>query len=322
MALEFRAATSADRPALLRLFEAAFGQPADPDMWAWKYDRNPHPATSVVARLDGEIVGFFGGVGTRYRGEGGDLAGVAAADVMTHPLHRRLGRSSVFVATGLEFFRTAAEAGAPFVFGFPNERHRKTGERSLDYVSIEPAGEWTRPLGGPSLLGRLRRRFLRARTAERVSPAHDALAETLHARGGWRSDRSRRTLDWRFAPHAGAAYRLVELLDPRDASRGYAAVRVAGEKALLVDLQLRDEESGDLAELLEAVEGVVEGTSARRLALRAPSASVLARRAGAELGFSPEASDCHFEIRPLDPAFDAPAAGRAFDYRFSDHEIF
>ena len=241
---------------------------------------------------------------------------------MTHPLHRRLGRSSVFVATGLEFFRTAAEAGAPFVFGFPNERHRKTGERSLDYVSIEPAGEWTRPLGGPSLLGRLRRRFLRARTAERVSPAHDALAETLHARGGWRSDRSRRTLDWRFAPHAGATYRLVELFDRRGASRGYSAVRVAGEKALLVDLQLRDEESGDLAELLEAVEGVVEGTSARRLALRTPSASVLARRAGAELGFSPEASDCHFEIRPLDPPFDAPAAGRVFDYRFCDHEIF
>ena len=322
MSFAFRAAAPADRPALFRLFAAAFGQPADPAMWAWKYDADPHPATSVVGLLEDEIVGFFGGVGTRYRGAGGDLPGVAAADVMTHPLHRRLGRTSLFVAMGLEFFRRAAGAGAPFVFGFPNERHRRTGERSLDYLSIEPAAEWVRPLGGPSLLGRLRRRFLRARAVDRLSPSHDALAEALHARPGWRSDRSRKTLEWRFATHAGAAYPLVELLDRRGASRGYAAVRVAGERALLADLQLRDEDAGDVADLLDAAIASLAGTAARSVVLRAPSWSRLARRAEAEFGFVRAASDCHFEIRPLDPAFDAPAAGRAFDYRFLDHEIF
>lgn len=322
MSFAFRAAAPADRPALFRLFEAAFGQPADPAMWEWKYDANPHPATSVVGLLEGEIVGFFGGVGTRYRGAGGDLPGVSAADVMTHPLHRRLGRTSLFVAMGLEFFRRAAGAGAPFVFGFPNERHRKTGERSLDYASIEPAAEWVRPLGRPSLLGRLRRRFLRARAVDRLSRAHDALAEAVHSRSGWRSDRSRKALDWRFAPHAGAAYRLVELLDRRGASHGYAALRVAGEKGLLADLQLRDEGSGDLADLLDAAAEGLSGTAARTVVLRAPTWSRLARRAEEEFGFVRAASDCHFEIRPLDPSFDAPAAGRAFDYRFADHEIF
>jgi hypothetical protein len=322
MALVCRAATAADRPGLFRLFEAAFGQAADPATWEWKYDRNPHPATSVVSLLDGEIVGFFGGVGTRYRGQQGDLPGIAAADVMTHPLHRRLGRFSLFVETGLEFFRIAAAAGAPFVFGFPNERARLIGERSLDYRSVEPSGLWTRAVGSPSLLGRIRRRLLRPRTGTRLSPAHDALAEALHARPGWRTDRSRATLDWRLAPHAGAAYRIVEILGRQGASRGYAAVRLLGERALLVDIQVLDEASGDVGDLLEAVRASLEGTSATRLELRAASFSPLAIRLAAEFGFALEPSDCHFEIRPFDPAFDALAAGRAFDYRFSDHEIF
>lgn len=291
-------------------------------MWEWKYDRNPHSVSSVVALLNGTPVGFFGGVGTRYRGAGGGLIGVAAADVMTHPLHRRLGRTSLFVELGLEFFRTAAEAGAPFVFGFPNERHRKTGERSLQYLAIEPAGQWARSLGPGSLVGRVRRRLLRARVGERVSAAHDSLAEALHARPGWRTDRSRATLDWRFAPHAGASYRVVEILGRRTASRGYAAVRLLSERALLVDIQVKDEASGDVGDLLEAVRASLEGTSAARLELRAPSSSPLAARLVGEFGFTPEPSDCHFEIRPLDPAFDALAAGRAFDYRFADHEIF
>jgi hypothetical protein len=317
----YRAAAPADRPALLRLFSAAFGETADPETWEWKYDRNPNAATSIVALSEGEIVGFFGGVGTRYRGRDGNVTGIAAADVMTRPLSRRLGRKSLFVELGLEFFRMAADAGAPFVFGFPNERHRQTGESRLDYHSIEPAGHWGRPLGTAGFLGRIRRRLLRACVGDRLSAGHDALAEALHARPGWRTDRSRVTLAWRFAPHAGVSYRLVEVLDRRNASRGYAAVRIVGERALLVDFQVRDEESGDVGDLLEAVRAGLEG-AAVRLELRAPSRSRLGARLADEFGFLTEASDCHFEIRPLDPAFDALAAGRVFDYRFSDHEIF
>jgi hypothetical protein len=277
---------------------------------------------SAIARLDGDAVGFFGAVGTRYRGAVGNIPGLAAADVMTDPVRRRLGRASLFVELGLAFFRMGAAAGAPFVFGFPNDRHRRSGERSLGYLPVEPAGEWARPLGTRSLLPRLRRRLLARRVADALSPAHDALAEALHARPGWRSDRSRRTLAWRFAPHGHARYLLVEMVDARRCSRGFAAIRVVEDRALLVDLQALDEKSGDVADLLDAVEEALAGSAARRLVLRAPSGSRLGRRAEEEFGFAKQESDCHFEVRPLDPAFDTPAAARAFDYRFADHEIF
>jgi hypothetical protein len=319
---QFRAAEPADRPALFRLFENAFGAPADPRIWEWKYDRNPNPAPSAVALLDGEVVGFYGGWGTRYRGREGNRPGVAAVDVMTEPAVKTLGLHGLFAGLGEAFCGLCREAGIPFYFGFPNERHRLAGERILGYVSVEPAAEWTRPVGLPGLLGRIRRRLRSARAGASFSAAHDPLAEELNARPGWRTDRSRAVLNWRFSPHADASYRVVELLDPRGASSACAALRVVEDRALLVELQVRDEESGALADLLDAAEEALAGTAARRLVLRAPAWSRLTRRAVEEFGFAPAPSDCHFEVRPLDPSFDAVSEARAFDYRFLDHEIF
>jgi len=322
VAFTFRAAAPADRPALFRLFASSFGAPADSRTWEWKYDRNPNPAPSAVALLDGKVVGYYGGWGTRYRGAGGDRPGVAAVDVMSDRAVKSLGLHGLFRGLGETFCRLCREAGIPFYFGFPNERHRLVGEKVLGYLSVEPAGEWTRPVGTPGSTRRPHGRLLKARVGAALSPAHDALAEALHARPGWRTDRSRATLNWRLSPHAGARYLVVELLDSGGASRGYAVLRAVEERALLLDLQARDEESGDLADLLEAAEGALAGTPARRLVLRAPSFSRVAQRAEAEFGFTRQPSDCHFEVRPLDPTLDVFGAARAFDYRFADHEIF
>lgn len=321
MAIEVRPAGPADRPALLAVFRAAFGSEASADDWAWKYDRNPNPAVSAVAVVDGRIAGFYGGFGTRYRGAEGDLPGVSAVDVMTDPAARKLGRHAVFRDLGEGFCRLNREAGAPFYFGFPHERHRVLGERLLGYRSVEPAGEWTRPLREPGLLRRLRTRLRRARASAGLSAGHAALAEDLHARPGWRSDRSRATLDWRFS-RPGTAYLVRELPGPRGASRGYAAVRVVGDRALLVDLEVADEASGAVFDLLDDVASALRGAAVSRLALRAARSSRLARRLESEGDFSPADVDCHFEVRPLDPAFDLDRASRAFDYRYLDHDVF
>ena len=322
MAVLVRLAEPRDRAAIHRLFRAAFGSDADPAVWEWKYDRNPNLAPSAVA-LDGDrALAFYGGCGTRYRGAGGSFPGASAVDVMTDPEMRTLSHRSLFREVGEEFCRLCREAGIPFYFGFPHERARIIGERTLGYRPVEPAGLWARGVGSPSLLGRLRRRLLRPRTGASFSAGHDTLADALHARPGWRTDRSRRTLDWRFAPHADATYRIVELVDRRAASRGYGVVRLVLERALLVDLEVRDEESGDVGDLLDAAAGSLAGSGATRLELRAAASSRLAARLEAEFGFVRETSDCYFEIRPIDLEFDALAAGRAFDYRFADHEIF
>jgi hypothetical protein len=321
MPIAVRPASPADRPALLALFRTSFGSDASAEDWTWKYDRCPHAAVSVGAfDSSGAALGFFGGLGTRYRGSGGDLGGVSAVDVMTAPSTRALGRRTLFQNVAAEFFERNGAAGAPFVLGFPNERHRLAGERTLDYISVEPAAEWTRPVARPASAERLHSGRLRHVRGASVSAAHDALAEIVHARPGWRTDRSRPTLSWRFA-RPGLAYDVHELVDPRGRSLAYAAVRLVGDRALLVDLQAADEAGGAVADLLDAVATSLHGTSARTLALRTSSASALAARSG-ELGFSPSPTDTHFTVRRFDRAFDLEKAARAFDYRFLDHDVF
>jgi len=320
MPIEVRPVTEADRPALLALFRAAFKAEAPAEDWAWKYDRCPHAAVSVGAFDAGIAIGFFGGLGTRYRGREGDLPGLSAVDVMTAPSSRVLGRRTLFQRVGSEFFEQNGAAGAPFVLGFPNDRHRLAGERTLGYVSVEPAAEWTRSIGRPGLLARLRRRRLRHRRGTSVSAGHDALAEILHARAGWRTDRSRTSLAWRLA-RPGVSYDVHELLDGRGHSTAYAALRTVAGQALLVDLQAADEGGGAVGDLLDAIADALAGTGARTLVLRAGSGSGLAARA-AEFGFAPADTDTHFTVRPFDPAFDVNRAARAFDYRFLDHDVF
>ncbi|MEO8585920.1 MAG: GNAT family N-acetyltransferase [Acidobacteriota bacterium] len=321
MSVSVRPAEEADRPALFALFSVAFSSPADPAEWAWKYDGNPNPSVSVVAEEGGRIVGFFGGFGTRYRGAEGDLPGVAGVDVMTDPSARTLGRRTLFQQLGLEFFRVNGVRGVPFGFGFPNERHRLAAEKTIGYRPVEPARQWTRALTAPSLIGRLRRRFLKVRAGEAFSAAHDALAEVLHARAGWRTDRSQKTMNWRFAARPNVSYAVHELVDARGRSRACAVLRIAGERGLLVDLQAADEDSGAVGDLLVAVGESLPRTTATQLVLRAGTASRLAARA-AELGFVPAPTDTYFEVRPFTPAFDLERAAPAFDYRFVDHEIF
>jgi hypothetical protein len=316
-----RPAEKADRIALFRLFSAAFSSTADPAEWVWKYDQNPNTSVSVVAEESGRIVGFFGGFGTRYRGAEGDFPGVAGVDVMTDPTARTLGRRTLFQKLALEFFRVNGERGVPFGFGFPNERHRLAAEKTIGYRPVEPARQWARPLATPSPMGRLRRRFLRIRVAETCSSAHDALAEILHARAGWRTDRSRDTMNWRFAARPNVSYLVHELVDRRGRSQACAVLRIAGDRGLLVDLQASDERSGAVVDLLDAVGESLRGTTATRLVLRAGTSSPLAERAR-ELGFVAVPTDTHFEVRPFTSAFDLERAAPAFDYRFLDHDIF
>ena len=319
MAVEIRPAVAADRPLLLALAEAAFGAPANPAEWAWKYDANPHRVASVIAVDAGRAVGFFGGLGTRYRGAGRDVPGAATVDVMTHPDARRLGHENVFARDGRAYVALNARAGVTLDFGFPNERARRAEERLLGVKTIEAAGQLARPLDAP--FPRARVPLRRVRRAASLGAAHDRLAEALHAAAGWRTDRSAATLNWRLGARPGVAYELFHALDLAGRARAFAALRVVGDRALLVDLQAEDVGAGALPDLLAGVAAAAAGR-ARVLEVRLPRRGALHARLAGELGFAEAATDTHLVVRAFHEGIDAPAEGAAFDYRFLDHEIF
>ena len=319
MAVEIRAARASDRPLLLALAGAAFGAPPDAAEWAWKYDANPHRATSVIAVDDGRAVGFFGAIGTRYRGAGRDEPGAATGDVMTHPDARRLGHRNVFSDVGRAYVTINAAAGIPLDFGFPNERARRAEERLLGVRTIEAAGQLARPLDAPIRRARLSSR--RVRRAAALGAAHDRLAAALHAAPGWRTDRSAATLTWRLLARPGVAYELFHAVDVAGRARAFAAVRVVGDRALLVDLQAEDPGGGALPDLLAGVADEMKGR-ARVLEVRLPRRGALHARLTGALGFAEAATDTHLVVRTFREGADAAAEGAAFDYRFLDHEVF
>ena len=319
MAVEIRAAEASDRPLLLALAEAAFGAPPSEAEWAWKYDANPHRATSVVAVEDGRAVGFFGAIGTRYRGAGRDLPGAATGDVMTHPDARRLGHRNVFSDVGKAYVTINAAAGIPLDFGFPNERARRAEERLLGVKTIEAAGQLARPLEPP--LTRSRISFRRVVRAEALGAAHDRLAEALHAAPGWRTNRSAVALGWRLLSRPGVSYELFHAVDFAGRARAFAAVRIVGDRALLVDLQAESTDGGALPDLLAGVAAEVTGR-ARVLEVRLPRRGALYARLAGELGFAEAATDTHLVVRSFRADVDAAAEGATFDYRFLDHEVF
>ncbi len=119
----------------------------------------------------------------------------------------------------------------------------------------------------------------------------------------------------------GVRYRVRELSGPRRASRGYAALRLAGDRAILVDLQAADQASGDVFDLVDDVAEALRGPGARhsssgpRARRRSPGGSK--RKAARAVRF-------RLPLRgpPLEGTFDVDGASRAFDYRFLDHDVF
>lgn len=321
MAIEFRPAGKSDRAAILELFEAAFKTPASAADFAWKYDDDPHPALSALAIEDGRALGFIGALGTRYRGAELDARGNTVVDVMTRPDTRSLGRAGLFKRLGEVFRKINADAGTLFDFGFPHERARKIEERLFGCVMSEPCAERGRRLDAPPLLGGLRRRLLRVREGEPFGRAHEHLADLLHARAGWRTDRSVRTLAWRFS-RPGFAYRTFQLLDLAGRSKACAVVAIREGRAALVDLQVASEADGTLVDLVAALQEGLAGVEADRMVLRSPRGGLLASRLEGELGFVPERSDTVLLMHPIADGFDFLAPGRTLDYRFSDHDVF
>lgn len=319
MAVEVRPAEASDRPLLLALSEAAFGTPPSPAEWAWKYDANPHHATSVIAVESGRAVGFFGGLGTRYRGRGCDVPGAGTADVMTHPDARRLGHRNVFSDVGRAYVTINAALDIPFDFGFPNERARRAEERLLGVRTIEAAGQLQRSLETPFRRARLS--FRRVRRCAKLGAAHDRLAEALHAGPGWRTDRSSAALNWRLGARPGALYELFHAVDLSGRVGAFAAVRLVNDRALLVDLQAEDVNGGALADLLAGVAAAVTGR-ARLLEVRLPRRGALHARLTREAEFAEVVTDTHLVVRAFRADVDALSEGEAFDYRFLDHDVF
>jgi glycosyltransferase involved in cell wall biosynthesis/GNAT superfamily N-acetyltransferase len=122
--LRIRAATDADRPAVLDLLRRSLGadDPRYAEFFAWKHDQNPFgPSPMWVAEHDGRVVAFRTFLRWEFVRGGQVLRAVRAVDTATDPDYRGRGLFRALTLHGVEQMR---EEGVAFVFNTPNDKSR------------------------------------------------------------------------------------------------------------------------------------------------------------------------------------------------------
>ena len=259
--LVVRASTPADAPGIRRLFARIFGHEMTEEEWSWKFERNPDGWFGVIALLDGAVVGNYAGWGVRFRIDGREELAYAVGDVATDPAVRTLGgRSNVFRRITDAFYEEVeGNRRVPFCFGFPGGRHvritqRVVGTRTLFDVVERRVPCEAFPPPPPD-----------ASCADFVDERFDALWESVsQERGTVMAVRDRARVNWRFHARPNRWYRMV-FRESSGGLRGWAALSVSGENALVADYLLGTADPNDLLLLFAAVAAEGARLGAKRL---------------------------------------------------------
>jgi len=231
-----RPTAAGDLAGLGALFAARFGHPLSSEEWEWKYRRIPGEARSIVA-VDGAgaVLAHAGALllPARWRGgEGGiwqlvDFAGGRGGG----------GLRPALVDLGRQLLADLPAAGdAPWIFGFPSERHFRLGERVFGYHPLATV----EPLAGPLPVG------AEADAGSSVAAAAAGL-ESGDSCGDWAEAiwrrcavlgvrRSAAFLNWRYWGRPHRYYRFYRLLEA--GHEGLAVFAFVGEEAWATELWL------------------------------------------------------------------------------------
>lgn len=257
-ALEIRPATSDDAAGIRRLFERTFGTPLSDEEWRWKFERDPDGWFGIVAVVDGEIAGNYGGWGMRFLIDGVPTLLYSVGDVSTDPSVRRLGGRGVYRAMARAFYEAVGRQGVPFCFGFPNARalqisHRLIGSRTLFPIrEIVVRCESFPPPPGD------------AGSGDAMGENFDAFWSEASKALTHAAVRDRQRANWRFHARPNRYYRMV--WREREARLlGWAVLSVAGDHALVADFLALRSDGNDLVPLFAAAAAEAARMGARHL---------------------------------------------------------
>ncbi|MGH9368699.1 MAG: GNAT family N-acetyltransferase [Thermoanaerobaculia bacterium] len=257
-AFTVRPATPRDAAGIRRLHARVFGSEMTEAEWAWKFEWNPDGRFGIVAVAGDRIVGNYAGWGARFLLAGEPALLYAVGDVATEPEARGLtGLRGVYRAM-VDAFYAALESRVPFCFGFPNDRalvisHRLAGSRTLfpiRHVLVDCDAFPAAPAGTGS--------------GDFVDESFDSLWESASRLLTHAAVRDRGRVNWRFHARPNRYYRMVWW---REGSRlrGWAALSVSQEEALVADFLGSEAEGRDLPALFAASAAEARRMGARRL---------------------------------------------------------
>lgn len=218
--VKIRQAQREDIPDLVRLFGNVFGKETSSDHWEWKYYHPDCPAFSVVAEMDGEILGHFGGQIFPGTHRGIPIKISAVTDIMTDKRIRHFIRDdSPLKRMSSLYFDVMEREGISFLTGFPGTSSRRFGEKFLNYRQVSTVKRIECAVTGKGSVA--------------LSPdIPDQLPSSLPRGYSCGILRSREYLRWRYIDRPGHEYLFAE----RDGN--VAVVKMTREGIILMDLMV------------------------------------------------------------------------------------
>jgi hypothetical protein len=225
--LSLRPTQPEDLPSLGALFSDRFGHGLSPGEWTWKYRTIPGEGRSLVAEVSGEVVAHAGALRLPARWRGGEAGVWTLVDFAGTT--RRRGLRPALVELGRQLLADIpGEGDAPWIFGFPSERHFRLGERTFGYRPLTTAEVFTGEI--PEVEAPA---GVRIETGDSAGDWAEAIWESCGVLG---VRRSAAFLNWRYWARPNRYYRFYRLFSGE--TEGFAVFSFLGEETWAAELWL------------------------------------------------------------------------------------
>lgn len=296
-----------DLPALAAFFEDRFGHSWTPEEWAWKYRALPGEARSFVAvDAAGDLLAHAGALRLPARWRGGE-AGIWTLVDFAGTTRRRGMRPALVDVGRLLLADLPREGDAPWIFGFPSERHFRLGERVFGYrpllVLEELGGEIPDEASGVSI--------------ETGDSCGDRAGAVWEACGVLGVRRSAAFLNWRYYARPRRYYRFYRLA--AGVLEGLAVFAFVGEEAWAAELWLPP--GGEWYAPMLAVAADLRAARLRRWRFWPPPPGLGMEPVLASLGLRPTGERRFIGCRGRAGGQDPVEAASGFVYSMGDYDL-
>ncbi len=234
-----------DEQKVLDLWKTVFLKDMPFNLWHWKYIDNPYETAIIICENEkGMPVVLYGGIPFKSNYCGREIKMIHLSDIMSHPNYRGSG---LFIHTANYYFEVFGNMDDTFVmYGFPGKYHFDIGEKYLKYSRIGKGAyffeESTAKIAG-------KKKYADGEIVRIQS--YDACFDSI-----WRNCsqdyplaiiRDSSYVKWRFFDHPKNHYEIWCFKDghenigngyANDGYKGYAAIQIKDEKAIIVDIMV------------------------------------------------------------------------------------
>jgi GNAT superfamily N-acetyltransferase len=231
----YRNYKNGDELLILRLFKQVFGQEISLAFWRWRFEENPYGKGIIKLMFDvDKLIGQYAVVPVSVQVADSPVKAVFSMTTMTHPDYSGRG---IFTFLAQEVYRTCAQQGFSFAYGFPNDNSYPGFTQKLKWKGLGKTVTLQK-----SLPEKFDKQSIEAdiKNVERFDETVDLLWEKVKSEYPVAVPRVEKYLNWRFSRNPDVRYQKYVISERPGQIAGYVVLKeyVRGDEKIghIVDM--------------------------------------------------------------------------------------